>query len=174
MGNRAYLGKGKAMVCVFGTMVIAMKVNGEAVCDVAKACVYMAMVEDTKECGKMISMMAKVYYGTWKDGIKEGYGICTYNDGGKYQGEWKKGVRSGHGSMVYGDGGKYEGVWENDVPHGRGMCMFVNGGMYEGEVVGRVGCEPDWEIVGMGMFTYPNGDVYEGSMEKGMKHGNGT
>lgn len=46
---------------------------------------------------------------------------------GFYEGEKKNGLRSGYGIFYYNEGGKYRGNWLNNKMHGRGTLEYADG-----------------------------------------------
>jgi hypothetical protein len=69
----------------------------------------------------------------------------TYPDGRHYEGEYKNSKRNGYGVMTYQDGGKYseasryEGDWVDDKRNGLGVMIYPNDSRrLEGEFKGDV------------------------------------
>ena len=50
-----------------------------------------------------------------------------------YFGEWKDNIRQGRGIQQWLDGSRYEGYWFNDMANIKGKLFHVNGDTYEGE-----------------------------------------
>lgn len=73
------------------------------------------------------------YIGEWKHGLRNGYGVYTFESGNKYEGEWEYGLRYGYGIFTYADGNRYEGEFKNEMCHGYGIYTWANGNRYEGE-----------------------------------------
>lgn len=46
----------------------------------------------------------RTYEGEWVDGVAEGQGTMTWEDGSHYEGEWKDGTRNGQGTYTSADG----------------------------------------------------------------------
>lgn len=113
------------------------------------------------------------YYGSWKNGKREGYGEMSYrnyNDSeimDLYQGKWKDDKKEGNGRMVSYT--KYyetlpetiiiQGEWKDDLENGIGKIMLQNGDYYE--TTWEDG-EPDSE--GKLRITIETGDIYEGEV----------
>jgi hypothetical protein len=57
---------------------------------------------------------SNMYYGTWRNGLREGSGTFTYADGSSYNGHWHLGMKHGHGVFVFGNGSVYNGRFDND------------------------------------------------------------
>jgi hypothetical protein len=76
-----------------------------------------------------------VYIGTFRRGVANGYGACTWGQGWNYKGEWVNDRREGRGILSEGvEGGEvYDGEWKNDQWHGQGELRFNGGGCYIGE-----------------------------------------
>lgn len=47
-------------------------------------------------------------------------GIYYYANGGVYEGDYKDGMKDGHGVCTYASGEKYEGEWKNNKANGQG------------------------------------------------------
>lgn len=56
----------------------------------------------------------------------------TYNDGGKYYGTFKNGLRHGFGKYLFCNGDIYEGMWNANQRHGEGLYQYQNGEAYRG------------------------------------------
>lgn len=88
--------------------------------------------------GKMIYIKGDTYDGEWKDGVRNGYGIYTWNGGAKYEGDYVNGVREGTGkylNYVDPDGrfsGDYHGEFKNNQFEGEGVFYFTNGEKFMG------------------------------------------
>jgi hypothetical protein len=85
----------------------------------------------------------------------------------KYDGEFNDGLKQGQGVYSWDNGDRYEGRFSEDRPDGRGKYQFANGDAYEGEVKAGV-------IVGRGSYTTQAGDVFDGSFVGGKPHGIGV
>ena len=91
------------------------------------------------------------YIGEIKNGMRDGRGIRTWNDGERYEGDWKNDKRDGKGVYTLKNGEKYEGDYKNGEMDGKGIYYYKNGNRYEG----------DWKngkINGKGIFYYNNGN----------------
>ena len=71
------------------------------------------------------------YVGEIKNGLPNGQGTQTWNNGAKYVGEWKNGLRHGKGSFTFEDGERYEGSWISGDPDGHGTIISQNGVSYQ-------------------------------------------
>ena len=70
-------------------------------------------------------------YGTYEgymiNGIANGQGTYTWNDGGSYSGQWDNGAITGYGTFRWADGTVYEGDFLNGNMHGYGTMTYANG-----------------------------------------------
>jgi hypothetical protein len=64
--------------------------------------------------------------------VREGKGVCYYNNGDKYEGEWKNDKKEGTGTCRYCNADWYIGLWLNDKREGLGSYHYANGDKYEG------------------------------------------
>ena len=107
------------------------------------------------------------YEGYWKNNKMEGKGVYLYKSGAKYDGDWLEGKKDGQGIYYYTNGSRYEGNWVQNKIEGKGIFFYKNGDKYDG----------DWKNgkkEGYGIFYYANGNKYEGEWKNDMKEGNGT
>ncbi|XP_060786136.1 alsin isoform X2 [Neoarius graeffei] len=68
----------------------------------------------------------RVYYGTFKNGLEDGFGDCmmpnkSFNRYDRYKGHWKEGKMHGFGTYWYATGEVYEGSFQENLRHGHGM-----------------------------------------------------
>jgi len=54
------------------------------------------------------------YEGDFKNGLREGYGVCRYNNGDIYDGDWKKDMKDGYGIYVQSDKRRFDGDWREN------------------------------------------------------------
>ncbi|MCK0130477.1 hypothetical protein MWU59_03085 [Flavobacteriaceae bacterium F08102] len=73
-----------------------------------------------------------VYKGHWSNGLRDGKGTYTWNNGDVYTGSWSKDKRHGYGEYVWHDGSKYHGNYSYGVRSGYGIYYYTNGTRYEG------------------------------------------
>lgn len=65
--------------------------------------------------GVFLSRSGERYEGNWKQGSREGRGICYYANGDKYEGQWSDNHKQGEGKMTYKNGSIKNGIWEKDA-----------------------------------------------------------
>ena len=73
------------------------------------------------------------YRGSFKNGIKDGFGEWTHPDGDIYKGRFKAGVKRGNGVYTFKNGEQYIGGFKRDKQHGFGSYKYNNGEIFEGE-----------------------------------------
>ncbi|OQB14824.1 MAG: hypothetical protein BWY15_00979 [Firmicutes bacterium ADurb.Bin193] len=103
------------------------------------------------------------------EGIPHGYGIITYEDGGRYEGYWQYDMRHGEGKIYWPNGNlAYEGVFENDGMNGWGKEYRENGTLiYEGGHWNGKRCS-------VGTSYFENGNIiYTGEWNENSFHGYG-
>jgi len=107
----------------------------------------------------------------------------------RYEGEFQEGVKQGQGAYSWDNGNRYEGPFVNDLPEGIGKYVFASGDTYQGEMkagalTGRgiyvtkagdtqEGTFVDARLNGVGIYRFANGDRYEGEVSQGRLHGKG-
>jgi hypothetical protein len=86
--------------------------------------------------------------GEYNDGVYEGQGVFTYEDGSEYDGAWYDGKHHGHGvfrGRGWPDAGrKYEGAYEHGVRQGLGKYTLHNGATFTGAFVNGTAGKGDW------------------------------
>ena len=91
------------------------------------------------------------YVGQAVNGLREGKGICYFDNGYRYEGDYRNDKREGKGIYYWNDGAWYEGDFRNDKREGKGIEYYNDGDRYEG----------DWRNdnkEGKGIYYYHNGD----------------
>lgn len=93
---------------------------------------YVKLVD--KSNGKITRKIAGgSYFGEVNDqGLMEGVGQATWDNGAKYLGSWNNGEISGTGKYIFASGGYYEGSFLNDAFSGEGVYITQDGGKYTG------------------------------------------
>lgn len=105
-----------------------------------------------------------VYYGNFKNGVKEGLGYLEFSDGTYYAGTFSNNKRSGKGLIQWNESQFYFGGWRNDVMEGYGSYRFVNGDLYKGGYVNNL-------KHGEGRYYFKSGASLKGRWENGKKEG---
>lgn len=122
---------------------------------------YSSLVLNGKANGVgLVELGDGVYWGEYKNGSQNGYGIYLYDSGNWYAGEWSENERSGYGIFQWESGDRYEGVWQDGERTGQGSYYWPNGDRYEGMwVKGRQ--------TGEGTYYYADGGELTGTWENG-------
>jgi len=106
------------------------------------------------------------YVGQVVNGLREGKGICYWEDGDRYEGDYRNDNKEGKGIYYANNGDRYEGDFRNDKKEGKGIEYYNNGDRYEG----------DWrngKKEGKGIYYYHNGVRYEGDYRNDKREGKG-
>ena len=72
------------------------------------------------------------YVGQIINGLREGKGICYWENEDRYEGDYKNDKREGKGIYYYNSGNRYEGDWRNNKKDGKGIMFYNNGEKEEG------------------------------------------
>ena len=128
-----------------------------------------------------------VYEGEMSKGncLRDGRGICLYNNGTLYEGEWKRNKEHGKGVLMTADRRRviYKGEWERGRMHGQGVYYYNQDDGYfprRKDDVGEQGgsrYEGDFKENarhGVGKYILPDGSVYEGEWRENLMSGRGT
>jgi len=134
--------------------------------------------------------LSGVYYGSIKNGLRNGQGIMNYTDGSKFKGNFIDGLKDGQGVMIYPDGTQFEGEYKNEELNGQGVETHPDGFVYEGEfedgirhgrgvMVFYEGMQYAGEFKngnpnGKGIMTWPTGKSYEGEFKDGLPADQGS
>ena len=73
------------------------------------------------------------YKGSYKNGLKDGFGEWVHPDGDNYRGKFKAGIKRGKGVYTFENGEKYKGYFKRDKKHGLGSYFYSNGEIFNGE-----------------------------------------
>lgn len=111
---------------------------------------------------------AATYWGRFSRGVKEGPGVCRWDEGSKYSGQWRAGQISGSGKLV-SEGGKrsYRGQWVRAMKHGRGVYNWPDGREHRGQYRLDAAC-------GFGSIHWSDGKRYEGFWRNACLTGRGV
>jgi hypothetical protein len=127
------------------------------------------------------------YWGNWKNGKREGYGVFEFDDASAiYKGNWSNDKRNGFGSFNWKGGASYEGNWVDDKRTGQGTYYWSDGNRFVGQFIDdnmtkngvvtyyaiQKSCVSGDCYNGYGKFGYAN-SVYEGYFKNGKKEGKG-
>ena len=100
------------------------------------------------------------YVGQVVNGLREGKGICYFNDGGRYEGDFRNDKKEGKGIYYWNDGDIYEGDFRNGKREGKGIYYYKSGDRYEGDFRND-------KKEGKGIYYYNNGDRTMGDYSNG-------
>ena len=73
------------------------------------------------------------YVGQVLNGLREGKGICYWEDGDRYEGDYKNDNKEGKGIYYSNNGDRYEGDWRNDKKEGKGIYYYHKGDRQMGD-----------------------------------------
>jgi hypothetical protein len=115
---------------------------------------------------------------------ENGFGIKTYNGGGRYEGNFINSLREGEGTYTWASGDKYSGYWLAGDYTGFGTYTYSNGIVQSGYWYKNeyVGLEPNSSLIGCvsgncqeghGIYIYDKGR-YDGNFKAGFRQGQGT
>ena len=127
------------------------------------------------------------YWGNWKDGKRDGFGVLTRDDGSSmYKGNWSNNKKNGFGSFYWSNGDRYEGNWVDDNRSGQCTFYWYTGDRFVGQftddnitengittrkAIPKLCISGDCNN-GFGKFGFTNA-VYEGYFKNGKREGNG-
>jgi uncharacterized caspase-like protein len=106
------------------------------------------------------------YEGEFNEGLKEGEGTYTWENGDRYAGHFTADRPDVKGKYVFANGDAYEGDVQSGIIVGRGTYLKQNGDVFEGSFV-------DGKPQGVGIYRFATGDRYEGEMAAGNLQGKG-
>ena len=95
--------------------------------------------------------MGKIYIGEWKNDLRNGKGVETWNDGERFVGNFKNDKREGYGIYYHSNGDIYEGNYKNGKTEGFGVEYYSNGDKYEGRF-------KNGNKEGQGVYYFENGN----------------
>jgi len=107
------------------------------------------------------------YSGCFRQGHKDGPGVCKWPDGSQYYGEWQRNQIAGFGTYYTAHGlRRYRGQWHGSAKNGSGFYEWPDGRRYCGQY------DHD-QASGFGVFVWPDGSRYEGQWKGAKQHGTG-
>lgn len=105
-----------------------------------------------------LRMSGSTYEGEFRDDLKSGSGVLTWDDGRQYRGQFENGVFHGQAVMTWPDGRRYRGQYADDRKHGEGTFAWADGRRYQGQwVVGK--------RHGVGVYTNAKGFTRTGTWQ---------
>ncbi|XP_047011887.1 alsin isoform X3 [Ictalurus punctatus] len=120
----------------------------------------------------------RVYCGTFKNGLEDGFGDCmmprqTINKYDRYKGHWKEGKMHGFGTYWYATGEVYEGLFQENLRHGHGMLSSGRLASFSSSVF--VGQWVQDKKTGYGIFdNITKGEKYMGMWLEDQRQGTGV
>ena len=83
--------------------------------------------------GTMYDKVVKYKYtGEFKMGMKNGYGVISFDDGKYFEGQFIDNRCDSFGYMEYSDGEIYIGEFKNNLANGSGTVYYTNGNVFTG------------------------------------------
>ncbi|CAF0775707.1 unnamed protein product [Adineta ricciae] len=129
-------------------------------------------------------------WGRFKDGRKNGQGVCHYSNGNKYTGEWEHDKQTGQGTLIFSSGDRVTSllIYMNDsranskmvdemekVPTFLLMDVSISNNNESYDIYERrLGRFERNKINGKGVFYYANGDKYIGDWIDDNREGQGV
>jgi hypothetical protein len=124
---------------------------------------YSGFFKDDKYCGfGDYTYLKSSYIGCYYNGLKEGIGFSTFEDGCTYLGIYKDNLMHGIGLYRWPEGHYYYGPWKDDRKSGVGFHRWSSGHTYIG------GYKNDLKD-GNGQYTFFNGCKLIGTWINGKK-----
>ena len=117
--------------------------------------------------GKMTLNNGLFIEGNFKDDELDGFGKTINANGEIYEGEFKNGIREGKGKLILSNEDRLEGNFIKGKLEGYGKIINKNGESYKGELINGI---PN----GKGHKKYKDGSEYEGNFKNGKENGFGT
>ncbi|KAI5628041.1 alsin, partial [Silurus asotus] len=119
----------------------------------------------------------RVYCGTFKNGLEDGFGDCVMpnksNKYDRYKGHWKEGKMHGFGTYWYATGEVYEGSFQENLRHGHGMLSSGRLASFASSVF--VGQWVHDKKTGYGVFdNITKGEKYMGMWLEDQRQGTGV
>ena len=125
---------------------------------------------DVKEFNNCLAKVrysdGSTYEGSFKNGMRDGFGKFQFQNGETYEGSYKDNKTEGIGKGIYENGDTYEGSYREGKREGFGKYIFKNGNIYEG-------MEGNNNANGKGKLTFSNGNYIESDFVDGKANGEG-
>ena len=82
------------------------------------------------------------YVGQVVNGLREGKGVCYWENGDRYEGDYRNDNKEGKGIYYFNSGNRYEGDFRNDKFEGKGIYYYndgdrMMGDYYNGKPIGK-------------------------------------
>ncbi len=116
------------------------------------------------------------YIGDIKCGLRHGDGkYISHNGDSIYEGSWKNGLKNDFGVLVVKDKYTYEGNWKNGIRDGYGKIFWNNGNTFEGQLYLKLLIiRKDNKICGNGVMIWKEeGEKYIGQWQNNIQNGMG-
>lgn len=111
----------------------------------------------------------ELFKGSYKIGMRSGFGVGMLTTGALYKGDWLDDLPHGNGTLFSGNGEIVEGRFESgklSSNNKRIKMLFTDGQYFEGSFVNH-------KRQGFGKVWYPNGDSFEGDWSGDKRVGRG-
>jgi len=120
-----------------------------------------------------VTVKSVVYEGEMHDGVREGRGLCLYNNNLMYEGEWKRNKEHGKGTLMTPDRSRiiYQGDWEKGRMQGKGTYYYYDALNNKRETSKYTGEFKENLRHGFGIYTLPDGSIYDGEWRENNPNG---
>ena len=120
-----------------------------------------------------VTVKSVVYEGEMHDGVREGRGLCLYNNNLMYEGEWKRNKEHGKGTLMSPDRSRiiYQGDWEKGRMQGKGTYHYYDALNNKKESSKYTGEFKENLRHGIGTYTLPDGSIYDGEWRENNPNG---
>ncbi|KAL7492816.1 hypothetical protein ACHAWT_007918 [Skeletonema menzelii] len=121
----------------------------------------------------VVTVKSVVYEGEMHDGVREGRGLCLYNNNLMYEGGWKRNKEHGKGTLMSPDRSRiiYQGDWEKGRMQGQGTYYYydaLNNSKVSSKYIGEF---KENLRHGIGIYTLPDGSIYDGEWRENNPNG---
>jgi hypothetical protein len=120
-----------------------------------------------------VTVKSVVYEGEMHDGVREGRGLCLYNNNLMYEGEWRRNKEHGKGTLMTPDRSRiiYQGDWEKGRMQGQGTYYYYDALNNKKETSKYTGEFKENLRHGIGIYTLPDGSIYDGEWRENNPNG---
>jgi len=121
----------------------------------------------------IVTVKSVVYEGEMHDGVREGRGLCLYNNNLMYEGGWKRNKEHGKGTLMTPDRSRiiYQGDWEKGRMQGQGTYYYYGSLNDKKESSKYTGEFKENLRHGIGIYTLPDGSIYDGEWRENNPNG---